>query len=43
VTLAQRFAFSGSRYSGSGVTLKFNKAGITLRHAGRPVTTCEAV
>jgi membrane-bound inhibitor of C-type lysozyme len=43
VTLARRFAFSGSRYSGSGVTLKFTKAGIALRHAGRPVTACEAI
>jgi membrane-bound inhibitor of C-type lysozyme len=43
VTLARRFAFSGSRYSGSGVTLKITRAGITLRHARRPVTACEAV
>jgi membrane-bound inhibitor of C-type lysozyme len=42
-TLSRRFALSGSRYSGSGVTLKFTKAGVTLRHVGRPVTTCEAV
>ena len=43
VTLARRFAFSGSRYSGGGVTLKITKAGITLKHARRPVTTCEVV
>jgi membrane-bound inhibitor of C-type lysozyme len=43
VTLAKRFAFSGSRYSGSGVTLKITKSGITIKHARRPVTTCELV
>ena len=42
VTLARRLAFSGSRYSGSGVTLKISKAGLTtLKHAKRPVTACE--
>ena len=42
VTLAKRLALSGSRYTGSGVTLKMSKAGATtLRHANRPVTTCE--
>jgi membrane-bound inhibitor of C-type lysozyme len=42
VTLAKRLAFSGSRYSGSGVTLKVTKAGATmLKHAKRPVTACE--
>ena len=41
VTLARRLTFSGSRYSGGGVTLKITKAGITVRHARRPVTTCE--
>ena len=41
VTLARRFALSGSRYSGSGVTLKITKAGATLKHARRPVTSCE--
>jgi len=42
VTLGKRLAFSGSRYSGSGVTLKITKAGITtLKHAKRPVTACE--
>ena len=33
VTLAKRLALSGSRYTGSGVTLKITKAGITtLKH-----------
>jgi membrane-bound inhibitor of C-type lysozyme len=41
VTLAKRLALSGSRYSGGGVTLKFTKAGTTVTHARRPVTTCE--
>ena len=42
VTLGKRLAFSGSRYSGIGVTLKISKAGITtLKHAKRPVTACE--
>ena len=41
VTLAKRLALSGSRYSGSGVTLKITRAGVTtLKHAKRPVTTC---
>ena len=42
VTLAKRLALSGARYSGSGVTLKITRAGVTtLKHAKRPVTTCE--
>lgn len=42
VTLARRVALSGSRYSGKGVTLRITKAGVTtLKHARRPVTTCE--
>jgi hypothetical protein len=41
VTLARRFALSGSHYSGQGVTLKITKAGITLKHARRPTTACE--
>jgi membrane-bound inhibitor of C-type lysozyme len=41
VTLARRLTLSGSRYSGSGVTLKITKSGITLRHARRPTTACE--
>ena|SRR5437868_5457107 len=42
VTLAKRLALSGSRYTGSGVTLTITKAGLTtLKHAKRPVTACE--
>ncbi len=41
VTLPRRLSVSGSRYSGSGVTLKIGKAGITVKHAKRPVTACE--
>jgi membrane-bound inhibitor of C-type lysozyme len=43
VTLAKRFALSGSTYSGGGVMLKITKAGITLRHARRPTTACEPI
>ena len=41
VTLKRRLALSGSRYSGGEVTLVLTKAGITVRHARRPVTACE--
>ena len=41
VTLAKRLGLSGSRYSGGGVTLVITKAGVTIRHAKRPVTACE--
>jgi len=42
VTLAKRLVLSGSRYTGSGVTLKITRAGLTtLKHAKRPVTACE--
>jgi hypothetical protein len=41
VTLTKRLALSGSTYSGSGVRLKITKAGVTLKHAGRPTTACE--
>jgi membrane-bound inhibitor of C-type lysozyme len=42
LTLTKRVALSGSRYSGRGVTLRITKAGATtLKHAKRPVTTCE--
>jgi membrane-bound inhibitor of C-type lysozyme len=42
VTLRKRVALSGARYSGSGVTLRFLRAGgITVKHAGRPVTACD--
>ena len=43
VTLARRLALSGSRYSGGGVTLKIAKAGATLKHGKRPVTSCEMI
>ena len=44
VTLAKRLALSGSRYTGSGITLKITKAGLTtLKHAKRAVTTCEMI
>jgi membrane-bound inhibitor of C-type lysozyme len=43
VTLGRRLTLSGSRYSGSGVTLKFSKTGITVRHAKRPTTACELI
>ena len=44
VTLGRRLALSGSRYTGSGVTLKITKAGLTtLKHAKRPVTACEQI
>lgn len=41
VTLGKRVALSGSRYTGGGVTLTIGKAGTRLKHAKRPVTTCE--
>jgi membrane-bound inhibitor of C-type lysozyme len=41
VTLARRFALSGARYSGGGVTLKVTNAGTTVKHARRPTTSCE--
>jgi membrane-bound inhibitor of C-type lysozyme len=41
VTLAKRLALSGSRYSGSGVTLKITRGGAaTLKRTKRPVTAC---
>ena len=42
VTLGKRLALSGKRYSGSGVTLKISRAGLTtLKHAKRALTACE--
>jgi membrane-bound inhibitor of C-type lysozyme len=41
VTLGKRFALSGSRYSGGGVTLKITNAGSTIKHTRRPATACE--
>lgn len=44
LTLRKRLALSGIRYSGSGVTLKFLRAGgITIKHAGRRVTACDLI
>jgi membrane-bound inhibitor of C-type lysozyme len=41
VTLKKRLAFSGARYSGSGVTLAITRAGTTIKHVKRRVTACE--
>jgi membrane-bound inhibitor of C-type lysozyme len=41
VTLAKRLNWSGSRYSGDGVTLTIGRAGVAVRHAKRPTTACE--
>jgi membrane-bound inhibitor of C-type lysozyme len=41
ITLRKRLAFSGVRYSGSGVTLVIAKTVTTIRHVKRPVTACE--
>ncbi|QWG11291.1 MliC family protein [Bradyrhizobium sediminis] len=43
VTLGKRLALSGSRYSGSGVTLTITKAGTTLKRAKRRATACEMI
>ena len=40
VTLGKRLAWSGSRYSGGGVTLNITKSGARLKHAGGPATAC---
>jgi hypothetical protein len=40
-TLAKRLSWSGSRYSGDGVVLRMTKAGITVKYARRPTTSCE--
>ncbi|CAL77183.1 conserved hypothetical protein [Bradyrhizobium sp. ORS 278] len=42
VVLARRFAVSGPRYSGAGVTLTIGNDGRTrVRHARRPTSICE--
>lgn len=42
LTLPKRVTLSGARYQANGVTLRITKAGVTtLKHAKRPVTTCE--
>ena len=44
VTLLKRPSFSGTRYSGRGVTLRIEKAGtITVKHAKKPITACNAI
>jgi membrane-bound inhibitor of C-type lysozyme len=44
VTLAERLAVSGARYSGAGITLRVDKPGVTtVKHLKRPVTACEAI
>jgi membrane-bound inhibitor of C-type lysozyme len=43
-TLAKRFAMSGARYSGAGVSLQITGAGATrVRHVKRPLTACEQI
>ena len=43
VTLPKRLTLSGTRYAGSGVTMKIDKTGaITVKHARRPKTACES-
>jgi membrane-bound inhibitor of C-type lysozyme len=41
LTLPKRLTWSGSRYSGEGVTLTITKAAVAVRHARRPATACE--
>src|SRR3954452_1976756 len=41
VTLARRVTLSGSRYSGSGVTLRIKNAVTTIKRDRRPATVCE--
>jgi membrane-bound inhibitor of C-type lysozyme len=41
VTLAKRLNWSGSRYSGDGVTLTIGKAGVAVKHGKPPTTACE--
>ena len=41
VTLARRFGLSGTHYSGGGIRLSITGAGVTVKHARRPVTACE--
>jgi membrane-bound inhibitor of C-type lysozyme len=43
VTLAKRLALSGSRYSGSGVTLRITRSGTTVKRARRPATACQLI
>ena len=44
LTLRKRLSLSGTRYTGHGVTLRIDKAGsITVKHAKKPITACNAV
>ena len=44
LTLLKRLSLSGTRYAGAGVTLKIEKSGsITVKHARKPVTACNAI
>jgi membrane-bound inhibitor of C-type lysozyme len=43
IALSKRLSISGSRYSGSGITLRITKDGTTLKQGGLPVTTCKAL
>jgi membrane-bound inhibitor of C-type lysozyme len=43
VPLAKRLTLSGARYSGEGITLKIGRAGTTVQHLKRPVTTCDLI
>ena len=43
VTLQKRVALTGSRYSGSGVTLRVTKSGTTFKIGKRPVTSCQLI
>lgn len=40
VALTKRVALSGTRYTGSGVTLRMSKAGTSIKRGRRPVTAC---
>ena len=42
VTLQKRVALAGSRYSGSGVTLRITKSATTFKIGKRPVTACQS-
>ena len=41
VALTKHAALSGSRYTGSGITLKMSKAGVSIKRGRRPVTSCD--
>ena len=41
VTLRKRLSWSGTRYSGGGVTMTIGNAAVTVKHARRPTTVCQ--